>query len=366
VPWVYAESFVEDINQNVLSSGGFTRNIKFWHDLTALDGIDVSLVSNGQAPHVTFKVFQNIDKPIAGKPKIWAYGLLAASSESDAYEEARAIPARVTSLVSLALRIPLRATGDLRILNIEASEHGWTPHFEDEEFVGIDVLMSPPEIHGEERQYEAKRYLPYHQPTIGSVTNKKNLSIYFTDAIRQVDKDTSVSVEHLHVDIDHFGPSCAWLASNNEEEGVLHNALPYYAAALTQQEPVLQFLLLWNCIEHIVNSVECDRLLTDEQINNMLDSESLDGLTRERAKVALKQLTTMSFRDKAKAAFESVFGQCLEDAEKTISSLRSKRSAIVHPRLSEKYDTSVVSHIDELRKIIEAHLDVVREKIAKN
>lgn len=230
----------------------------------------------------------------------------------------------------------MRATGDLRILNIAESEHGWLPHFEDEALVGIDVLESPEEIIGEERQYEVRRYLPYHQPTIGSVTNKNNLSIYFTDVMRQVDRNTNVSVEYLHVENEEFHCASEWLSSNSEEEGVLQNALPYYAAALTQSAPVLQFLLLWNCVEHIVNSVDSDRLLTDEQINNMLYAESLTGFTRERTKGALKQLTAMSFREKVKLAFETIFGDCLADTEKRIPTLRSKRSAIVHPRLSAR------------------------------
>ena len=363
MPWVYAESLVEDIKLHVESTGGFTRNVNFWHDLHFLDGVNVRLLSGEHAPHVTFQVFQNLEQPVAEKPTIWIYGLLSASTESEAYAEAKNIPARVISLVSLALRIPLRASGDSRIIKVAETEHGWLPHFDGSSLVGIDVLESPPVVNEDGREYEARRYIPYHQPTLGSITNDNNLSIYFQDVMRQVDHDTDVSVEHQHIEIEQFNRGVAWLGINCEEGNILHLSMPYYASALSQSDPVLQFLLLWNFVEQIINSVESEKLLTDEQVNNMLDSENLEGQKRERVKGALKQLTDLSFRDKVKSSFEATFGSCKDDADKRISDLRAKRSSIVHPRPNASNEVSITTYVNELREIVEIHLDLIRDQI---
>lgn len=358
--WVYAEKLRARSHRHVVSDGEQARCIEFWWDVTMFDGHECFLRDSG-AGVGRLRVFQErrSDVRVLGRPVVWSLVEFHEADESRAVAAGAALVREHAARLTLFTGLPFSANGGAIVVELTASEHGWLPRFEGRAFKGVDSITGPPTVSTEDPEdllYPATRRIPLNQALVGMVAGKDILDIGFTDTMRQVDRHTEIDVAPVRVS---EGDVRAMLPSVGSEgvAPVLLQAAVFYAGAMAQEEPENQFVLLWAVVEALVNSIAGEPMLTNAQIEQVLDSVRLDGESRQRLAGALRRVTVESFRERVRKSFAAVFGRCQPDADRKLARLRELRGRLLHPRDGQtRAEGDVVRGLIELRDLIEEHL----------
>ena len=294
-------------------------------------------------------------------------------------------------------------TGDFRVARAESTEHGFSVDFDKGELRSFIVLMETP---AEDRdEVAARKSEPLHRPIIGTVSNETYLQIFFSDVIRQVDQNSNVDVGELHISAEKAAAVVAPDALHVQNTLAVRVA-EIFSDGLSQRDPRSQFLVLWSAIELLTNSVASHRLLSDDDISatvaalqpydrasgfgpRLLRSLLPDGmLTRifrlrgtpaacrdhetslnrpalnvsevSRIEGALRQVDTLTYREKVRAALTETFGECKHEADRAIAGLRKLRGPLVHPRSpGDPEPGELIAGLTELRQMLRRHLDLL-------